>query len=43
MEETLLKVSSYLIVKNLPRGKKVKDLVAEEDLLELEKILEYIN
>ena len=30
-------------VKNLSRGKKVTHIISEEDLLGLEKILEYIN
>ena len=30
-------------VEDLPRGKLIKDFISKEDLLELEKNLEYIN
>ena len=30
-------------VEDLPRGKLLKDLISEEDLLKLEEILKYIN
>ena len=31
------------LLKELPRGKLIKDFISKEDLLELEKNLEYIN
>ena len=37
------RIDAFKLIKDLPRGKLIKDFISKEDLFELEKNLEYIN
>ena len=36
-------IDAFKLIKDLPRGKLIKDFISKEELFELEKNLEYIN